>query len=205
MLSYELQIDRPPHFIEVASQNDWESVVCPKYPGHRRAGRRVTELFLDVVSGNVVDFSRTMLSDIVITDHALQVLRKAGLTGFQVEPTRIEQLPSGISQSDLPSLWEFVVTGKGGPAHASSGIVELWRCDACGLVRHSAFEHGILVDESTYDRSDFFTVSEYPKYVLASERAKAVVENARLTNVRFFESSKLEWPTGVVKPQPKAL
>lgn len=202
MLSYELQISRAQQFVEGAHQNDWESVVCAKDPGHQRAGRRLTELFLDVVSWNVVDFSRTMLSDVVITDHALQVLRESELTGFEVRPTQIKRLPNGVNRSDLPKLWEFIATGKGGPAHASSGIVELWRCNTCGLVRYSAFEHGILVDESTYDGSDFFTVSEYPKYVLASERAKAVVEKARLTNVRFVESSKLDWPKGVVKPQP---
>jgi hypothetical protein len=100
----------------------------------------------------------------------------------------------------MPKLWEFVVTGKGGLAHRASGIVELQRCEVCGLVRYSAFERGILVDESTYDGSDFFTVSEYPKYVLVSGRAKAIVEEARLTNVKFIESSNLEWPKGISKP-----
>jgi hypothetical protein len=123
------------------------------------------------------------------------------LTGFQVRPTKVEALPPGVRRSDLPKLWEFVTTGRGGPAHESSGIVELWRCQACGLVRYSAFERGIVVDESTYDGSDFFTVSEYPKYVLVSQRAKAAIEKARLTNVGFVDSSKLEWPKGVVRPR----
>lgn len=199
---YELQVGRERKFVEGASANDWESVTCEKDPGHQRAGRRLTALFLDVLSWNVVDFSRTMLSDIVITDHALDVLRGARLTGFEVRPAKVIGLPTGLKKSGLPKLWEFIVSGNGGPAHKASEIVELQRCAACGLVRYSAFEHGIVVDESAYDGSDFFTVAEYPKYVLVSPRAKAAIEQASLTNVGFIESSKLEWPKGVVKPRP---
>lgn len=198
---YELQVGRDRTFVEGASTNDWESITCEKDPGHQRAGRRLTELFLDILSRNVVDFSRTMLSDVVITDHALDALRGARLTGFEVRPAMIERVPAGVKRSDLPRLWEFIVTGKGGPAHKASGIVELLKCDACGLVRYSAFEHGILVDESTYDGSDFFTVTEYPKYVLVNPRARLAIEQARLTNVEFVESSQLQWPKGVVKPR----
>jgi hypothetical protein len=205
MTFYELQVSRARKFVEGASANDWESVVCPKDPGHQRAGRRLTDLFLDVVSWNVVDFSRTMLSDIVMTDHALEALRQAGLTGFQVRPTKVEAVPEGVNRSDLPKLWEFVVTGEGGPADKAAGIVELSKCQACGLALYSAFEHGILVDEHSYDGSDFFTVSEYPKYVLVSHRAKEAIEKSRLTNVAFVESSQVEWPKGVAKPRPTHL
>lgn len=69
-----------------------------------------------------------------------------------------------------------------------------------GLIRYSAFENGIQVDESTYDGSDFFTVVEYPKYILVNARAKAVIEQACLSNVGFIESSKLKWPDGVIRP-----
>lgn len=201
MVFFELQIGRARKFLEGASSNDWEAVTCVKDPGHQRAGRRLTKLSLDIISRNVVDFSRTMLSDVVITDHALSALREAQLTGFEVRPTKIEGLPAAIKRSDLPKLWEFVVTGKGGLAHKASGIVKLLQCEACGLVRYSAYEHGIKVDESSYDGSDFFAVTEYPKYVLVSSRARAAIEHACLTNVKFVESSQIEWPKGVVKPQ----
>jgi hypothetical protein len=204
MTFYELQVGRARKFIEGSSRNDWEPLICPRDPGHQRAGQRLTPLFLDVLSWNVVDFSRTMLSDIVVTDHAIQVMRAEGLTGFEPQPVMIESVPAGVTPSDLPKLWEFVVTGSGGAAHDSSGIVEIFRCASCGLVRYSAFEHGIAVDESKYDGSDFFTVSEYPKYVLVSERAKAVLAQARLTNVTFVESTKLKWPQGVARPRATA-
>jgi hypothetical protein len=197
---YELEIDRRRRFIEGSRDNDWEGIVCPMDPGHQRAGRRLTDLFVDILSWNVVDFSRTMLSDVVITDHALDVLRSAELTGFSVKPIRVSTVPAGVKGSDIPRLWEFVPTGTAGAAHKDSGIVELRRCDGCGLVQYSAYKNGILVDQETYDGSDFFTVIEYPKYILASPRAKSVIETNRLSNVGFVESSKLRWHKGVVEP-----
>jgi hypothetical protein len=197
---YKLQIDRKRMFIEGGSENEWEAIVCSKDSGHQRAGRRLTELRLDVVSWRIIDFSRTMLSDVVITDHTLNILKGAGLTGFCVKPTQIATTPVGVDKSAIPKLWEFIVTGKGGPAHHSSGITCLLECEVCGLVQYSAFKNGISVDESTYDGSDFFTVLEYPKHILLNERAKKVLEANRLTNVSFVESSKLQWPKGVVRP-----
>jgi Protein of unknown function (Gmx_para_CXXCG) len=196
----KLEISRRRKFIESASENDWDSIICSKDLGHRRAGRRLTDLFLDVLSWNVVDFSRTMLSDVVITDHALEVFRNAGLTGYTVEPIPLSKLPGDIDGSHIPPLWEFIPTGTAGAAHKDSGIIELHRCDVCGLVRHSSFKNGIVVNQETYDGSDFFTVLEYPKYILVSPRAKLAMEKSRLSNVTFQEAAKLQWPTGVTDP-----
>jgi hypothetical protein len=74
------------------------------------------------------------------------------------------------------------------------------KCDECGLIENSAFKNGILVNPATYDGSDYITVTEYPKYVLASDRAKSVIQNSRLTNVSFVDSAQLTWPKGVVQP-----
>jgi hypothetical protein len=201
MKFFKLEISRARLFIEGNETNDWESIVCSKDEGHQRAGRRLTGLALDVMSWHVVDFSRTMLSEIVITDHALKVLRDAKLSGFTVNPVDVSSISMRREGGSFPKLWEFVVTGKGGRAHKSSGIRKLRECSACGLVEYSAFKNGIVVDVSTYDGSDFFTVTEYPAYVLVSERARATIENHRLTNVAFIESTKLEWPKEVSEPE----
>jgi len=197
---YKLEIGRERKFLECGSANDWESITCKKSPEHQRAGRRTTDLLLDIISNGVVDFSRTMLGDIVITDYALNALREARLTGFEVRPSQIVGFPPKMKKENLPKLWELIVTGRGGLAHKESGIVQLLMCESCGLVRYSAFEHGIRVDENSYDGSDFFTVTEYPKYALISSRGRNAIRQARLTNVEFVESTQLEWPQGVAKP-----
>jgi hypothetical protein len=194
----EIGLDRP--FVEGSEANRWDSIVCAKHKGHQRAGRRLTELSLDVLSWNVVDFSRTMLSDIVVSQHALDVLRDANLSGFAVKPVRLSSYPAGVDGSKLPALWEFIILGTGGRAHRDSGISILRTCDECGLIRYSAFENGIVVDPSSYDGSDFFAVVEYPRYLLVNERAKSVIESSRLTNVRLVDSRTLKWPKGVRRP-----
>jgi len=199
MKFYRLLPDYEKSCVEGSEGNDWEGIVCPVDPGHQRAGRRVTTLHVDIIKSRIVDFSSTLL-DNVITDHALNVLKAAGLTGFTVKPLVIESYPKRLDPQSVPTLWELVVTGKGGHAHPDSGIVLKRKCDACGFVRYSAYENGIIVDESIYDGSDFFTVTEKPAYILVNERAKSVIENHCLTNVSFIESSKLEWPEGVIKP-----
>jgi hypothetical protein len=197
---YKLQVGRNRKFVESNRGNDWEMVRCSTNPGHQRAGRRKTELILDVLSWSVVDCSRTMLSDIVITDRALRVMQAAGLTGFVCAPTRVATFPLGVHRDAFPRLWELVVVGQAGPAHEDSGIVTLRQCDECGLVEYSAFRNGIVVNTSTYDGTDLFVVLEYPRYILVSERAKSVIEVNRLTNVSFVESTQIEWPKGVARP-----
>ena len=187
-------------FVELSEGNDWEGIVCPKDEGHQRAGRRITELNIDLVSKRIVDFSSTILSDIVITTGALRVLSAAKLTGFRVEPAVVHAFPKSMAPEAVPKLWEFLVTGDGGLSHPASGIKLKRKCDACGSVRYSAYEHGIIVDEDAYDGADFFTVKEYPRHVLVNEKAKAAIESSGLSGVKFIESSKLEWPEGVIKP-----
>lgn len=200
MAFYKLEIGRERKFVEGNDANDWESIVCTRNPGHQRAGKRVSRLYVDVLSWNVVDFSRTMLSDIVITDHAREVLRDAKLTGFVVHPADAARVPERQDGRTFPKLWELVVVGRGGPAHKESGIAKVQECSECGFVQYSAFKSGITVDTSVYDGSDFFTLAEYPKSVLVNERAKAVIESHRLTNVNFVESTELKWPKGVIEP-----
>jgi hypothetical protein len=198
---WKAEIDRDRPFVEGSEANRWESLVCAKHKGHQRAGRRLTELSLDVLSWNVQDFSRTMLGDIVVSQHALDALRNASLSGFAVKPVSLSSYPAGVDSSKLPRLWEFIILGRGGHAHRDSGIVVLRKCGECHLVEYSAFENGIVIDPSSYDGSDFFAVAEYPKYMLVSERAKSVIESSRLTNVRLVDSRTLKWPKGVRRPK----
>jgi hypothetical protein len=195
-----LQIGRDRRFLEGDEHNDWESILCSKNLGHQRAGQRLGRLSVDILSGYVVDFSQTMLGDVVISDHARQILQAEGMTGFELRAVQAAADPIQFKNLEFRKLWEFVVTGRGGATHSDSGISLIRVCDRCGLKEYSAFENGIVVDESTYDGSDFFTVEEYPKYILCSGRAKSIMERSRLTNVSFVDSAEFRWPDGVEKP-----
>ena len=187
-------------FVDLSEGNDWEGVTCPREPGHQRAGCRTTDLHIDIVSKRIADFSSTILGNIVVTDSALKALEKSGLTGFCVKPVVVHGIPKGMDSKAVPELWELSVVGAGGKTHPESGITTICKCDECGLVLYSAYEHGLKIDEYEYDGSDFFTVVEYPTHVFVTEKAKRVIESIGNANVNFIESTKLEWPKGVIKP-----
>ena len=199
MIFYEIY-DAGKSCVDYGEGNDWEGIVCSVDEGHRRAGRRITELRLELISSNIVDFSWTILSDIVVTERVVQVFEEAGLTGYELKPTKIVSVAKRVKIKSYPKFWELIVTGQGGHAHPDSGIALKFKCDTCGLVRYSAYEHGIIVDETQWDGSDLFTVIEYPKHILVTERVKNIIESHKLTNVKFLRSNEVKWPEGVIKP-----
>jgi len=180
-----------------------ESIICPLYPGHRRAGRRLTDLTIILPSPRVGDFVWTWYSDCLITDWVLELFQRAGFTGFEVRPVTVERVKrlgkEGLE--DIPRLWELVVTGRGGDARPESGIRVIYRCEACGLVEYSSYRNGILVDEDQWDGSDFFTVNGYPKFILVTERVKDLIIAHRLTNCALIPAEKLRWPKTVPRTE----
>ncbi len=178
--------------------NDWEKITCPKDDGHQRAGRRTTPLTLELTRLKTVDFSSTILADVVISDRAWRLLTDATLTGFGVQPVILKGAKVKKLQGP-PLFWEFCVIGNGGFAHPDSGIVLKTSCDTCGLKRYSAYEHGIKIDAAQWDGADFFTIREYG-LKFCSERARTFILEHGLTNVEFCATEDLRWPEGVVKP-----
>jgi len=67
-----------------------------------------------------------------------------------------------MGTDSLPKVWELEVQGRGGNAHPDSGIRLLYVCPECGYNVYSSFQNGIIVDESQWDGSDFFTINGYP-------------------------------------------
>jgi hypothetical protein len=194
-LFYELE-KQDRSFVDFAEGNDWEGVICPISEGHRRAGKRITPLTLEIIRPKQVDFSWTFLSDVVISERALSVLRAANITGFEVKPVKlVVPTKARFRHLNMPELWELVVTGSGGPAHSDSRIELADACAACGYRRYAHHGDGIVVDEANWDGSDIFVVKEYTKYVLVTERTKEVIKRNKLTNVRFVPSHQI-WKNG---------
>lgn len=180
-----------------------ERIVCPVNPDHQRPGERLTALTIILPSPKVDDFVWTWYSDCLITDQVLQLFRQAGLTGFKVRPVvveRVKRLGKGRLE-EIPRLWELVVTGKGGDARPESGIRVVYCCGACGMVRYSSYQNGILVDEEQWDGSDFFIVNGYPKHILVTERMKELIIAHRLTNCVLISVEALRWPEGMPRPE----
>lgn len=174
----------------------FEQVGCPVNPHHGRLVERAMDLRIILPSSSVGDFVWTWYSDCLITDRVLLLFQEARLMGFKVRPVVVEKVKRlGKKRlEEIPTLWELVVTGKGGDARPESGIRIIYRCEACGYAVYSSYQNGILVDEEQWDGSDFFTVNGYPKHILVTERVKDLIIAHRLTNCVLIPAEALRWP-----------
>jgi len=176
-----------------ADEVDMETIHCPVYPLHQRAGKRIGNLTVVLPSQKIGDFVWTWHSDCLITDRVLNLFREAGFTGFTVNPVTIKpKTERGRKLIKPPVLWELVVTGRGGDAHPDSGIRLIYTCPHCGLIKYSSFRNGIFVDEQAWDGSDFFTITGY-QFILVTERVKDFIIKRGLTNCALIPSQQLVW------------
>jgi len=93
------------------------------------------------------------------------------------------------------NLWELIETGSAGKAHKDADIRTEMYCEYCGLVKYTPTKKGIgiVVDEANWDGSDFFTITEYWKFVLVTEKVKKIIEENNLKGVVFTNLNELGW------------
>lgn len=173
---------------------DYESIACTLVPGHMRAGARMGDLRL-AISKEIGDFIWTYMSECVVTDTLASLMTQEGLTGFRLRDASIATSGRSIvkSANSLPKVWELEVQGKGGDADPESGIRLLYVCPECGYTAHSSFQRGIIVNESHWDRTDLFSVNDYGRHIVITERVKDLIIRNKLTNCAMFRSQDLRW------------
>lgn len=178
--------------VEYAEGTDWEAIRCPEHEDHQRAGRRIGKLKINIIGKKKRDFYWTFLSECVINDKTLNILKENNITGFNIKSVE--------SSNNQLKLWELIVIGSGGEAHKNSGIYLKELCENCHLKIYSAFENGIIVDDNNWDGSDIFTIVGYPRYLLISEKLKSLILKYKLKGVVLIPSNNLKWPEFVIKP-----
>lgn len=159
-------------------------IYCSANPGHRRAGKRLTNLSVVLPRRDVPDFVWTWKSECLVQDRVLTVFREHGITGFEVRPASAHFRVR--TEADPPRLWELVVTGWGGVAPEASGVrlLESKSCSVCGHLVYSGFDDpSRLIDESQWDGSDIFIVWPLPRFIFVTERVADVIRSYKLTGV----------------------
>jgi Protein of unknown function (Gmx_para_CXXCG) len=197
----------PPELAPVYGREEWiteyhaaddqdaayESITCTLFPGHRRAGARIGDLHL-LTSKHMGDFVWTYMSECVVTDSVASLLSRERLTGFRLRSASIVTTSSAQKNTrTVPKVWELEVRGRGGNADPDSGIRLLYVCPECGYTAYSSFQQGIIVDESQWDGTDFFTVNGYRRHIIITERVKDLIIRNKLTNCAIFRSQDLRW------------
>ena len=160
--------------------SEYEKIFCPAVPGHRRGGERISDLEVIIPCDPIPSVIFTWISECLVQDTALQVLRDEGLTGFSTRPAKARLKDSYA----MVSVSELVVTGWGGVAPEASGIREVDRCVACGQRHYSAIEEPReLVDIKSWDGSDFFMIWPLPRYRFVTSRVAAICAKYKISGV----------------------
>ena len=168
-----------------------EQVICPADEGHRRGGRRLTDLSVTLPGGAVQDFVWTWYSECLLQDHVLELFRSNGFTGFEVKPVKAEF--KRATDRKPPRLWEMVVTGWGGFAPPESGFRVIRHCEACGHTVYSGCTNpDKIIDASQWDGSDFFIVWPLPRYIFVTSRVVQAIRDNRLMGVVLRTPGELE-------------
>jgi hypothetical protein len=156
------------------------------FSNKRRGGLHVT-----VPRERTTDFVWTEMSECLVQERTLDLLREHRLTGFITKPAtaRFEN-----SDETPPALWEFIVIGWGGMARPESGIRynEEMSTPEYGFLKYTELvDSEKLMDVSQWDGSDFFIVWPLPRFIMVTDRAVSVIRRHRLTGVRVRPLSKL--------------
>ena len=82
-----------------------EGVICPIYDGHRRVGKRLTDLSITLPGHKVQDFVWTWYSECLLTERVLDLLSINNFTGFEVKPVKakFKKLNSILSIKTFPN------------------------------------------------------------------------------------------------------
>ena len=172
-----------------------DEIRCPRYPGHRRGGRRLTDLTVRMSSADVPSFLWTWQSDLLIREDVVEAFPQHGLSGWQTQPATVHG-PSG--QRVPAKYWELVVTGRAGTAPRASGVQVAERCEYCGHTRYTCFDRpDLIIDPSQWDGTDLFTVWPLPLFRMISARARGVIEDNRLRGVRVVPVTELRCTAGL--------
>jgi len=190
---FELEKDRKYHdvlYVNNDKHNPFFTVKCPVHDGHQRANRDInTQLCVDIKKQKIGDFVSTVFSDWLITDRVAEILQTHCLTGYRLQPVNVCN-----NKMDL-NLWELIITGSAGKAHPNAGISIRNYCEYCGATSYTPIKKGvgIIINEADWDGSDFFTITEYRKFVLVTEKVKKVIEENNVKGVLFASLSEIGW------------
>ena len=161
-------------------------IECLMFPDHCRRGvREDTNLSIEIRRKKMGDFVFVLGGDCLITDKIAELFEKEGFTGYELREV-------DVANKVLPfKLWQIFVVGKA-KIHADCGMKEVYHCKYCDFIAHRGFSDstGIIIDESTWNGSDFFMMEEYG-YVFVTERVKKVIEDYKLTGALLVPSTEL--------------
>jgi hypothetical protein len=184
-----LEAPRTQPLAENAPGMKFERIVCPTHDGHKRDGKRISELSVIVHPLGLRDFTWTWLSGVLISPRVLELFEKHHVTGFEARPAAVSY-PKGIKAA-APEMFELIVTGWGGFAAPAAGVSLLKWCPDCEHKNYGIAEPSRLIDPAAWDGSDLFIVWPLPGFRFASDRLASILRQERVSGLELIPASAL--------------
>jgi len=164
---------------------------------------------LKIVVGSpaaIADFVWTWFSECLITQHVAEKFKENGFTGYHLDLVEhVKCRRKSKRTSKVPSLYEISVYGDGGAPHPASGSIPITDADEYGERRFSAYKNGLLVNDRTWDGSDFFTLESFRYHTIITERVKDLIVRERFKNCGLIPVENLVWPSFIRTPEEELL
>ena len=172
---------------EVVEDRPSVPIICPKFPGHRRARRLQGRIIIDVEKSDSTDCLWTFFSDCLLNDEVLTELSARGCTGFTTGEVEANGNPTGKTYS------QFRAAGWGGMAPPVSGIRETERCEFCGHLTYSGIKDPSRLFNSTkWDGSDVFFIWPLPKFICVTSKVASLFSELAVTGVQITPITELQ-------------
>lgn len=175
-------------YVERYAGGQWENDTRSRCPG---CGIWLPETEPDEIQIALNHLGRDGFAELLWNSHGLPIFREdlvevwqqAGLTGFHPRPVRIvgwDDRPNKPLPTGIPNYYRLVLTSTvrlSEPPPESNGR------PCCGFARYAfpkgteRLEHGIVIDEQTWDGADFMGLYGY-EFVFCTRRAAQVTLEA---------------------------
>jgi hypothetical protein len=171
---------------------------CPIAPQHGGNFVRLHPISVRIRTSKPADFLLSTLHEWLCNQRVRQAFRKAKLSGFEFEPAEVY-----YPRREAPAIEEYAelcVTGWGGIASPKSGIALIDYCPGCNRQKYRLPYLERVIDEASWDGSDFFKVWPLTQYVFCSEAAHSVITVNGFTGVNLVPADELVRGTGTCSP-----
>jgi hypothetical protein len=135
-----------------------------------------------------------------VRGQVLEIMTSAGLTGFTAEPIIVTNKPGRAKLLKAgEEYFHLFITSVPSLNCRKSGVKLLYECKVCGARRFSSwgglFGRPWVLDEATYDGSDFFRLAQHDGPVYCTEKVAALIQQHRWSNVCMLDYRLAPPPT----------
>ena len=171
--------------------NVWETKKCESCQ-RTRVIRQNNDLSLDLYGMELQNFVWIDDAQIIVDEVLADLIEKSSITGLNLRKTQInswyqsnlktKMVEDVLNRKPTPKLYQFEVHGTGGSLWQENNLQANDVCNICELPKLKP-PTNISVNKAYWDRSDIFTMREFPGIYLITEKFS---QSLKLNNIKNY-------------------